>query len=61
MIDRARPADVVLELVLELGAKLGIDTGAVVVVAQVVQGPDQRLRDEHAAVGAEMAARVRRS
>ena len=57
-IDRARAADVVLELVAELGVERRILARALVGDAQLVQRRGERLRDEHAAVGAEVPARV---
>ena len=47
------------ELVFELGDELGIVAIARVLVAELVERADQRLGDEHAAVGPEVAARIR--
>ena len=58
VVDRARAADEVRELVLELGDELGIRAVALVRRAQFVERVHQRLGDEHAAVGAEVPALV---
>ena len=58
MVDGRRPADVVLELVLELGNELRIDAIARVLRLQLVERADQRLGDEHAAIRSEMPALV---
>ena len=58
VIDRARSPDVVLELVLELGDELRVIAIARVLLAQFVDRADQRLGDEHAAVGTEMACGI---
>ena len=55
VVDRARAADVVREVVLELGDELRIDARRVVGRGQFLQRPDQRFGDEAAAVAAEMA------
>ena len=59
VVDRARTADVVLELVAELGEKLGIRPVALVLAPELVQRVDERLRDEHAAVRTEVPPGVR--
>ena len=46
------------ELALELGDELGIASIARVAFAQLVERMDQRLGDEYAAIGTEMAALV---
>ena len=58
VIHRAGAADVVLELGRELGLELRIVAHAQVLALELVQGVDQRLGDEHAAVGTEMAVGV---
>ena len=60
VIDRRRSADEVLELVLELGDERGIMLVACVFLAQLVERADQCLGDEHAAIGTEVAGRVRK-
>jgi hypothetical protein len=49
----------VLQLALELGAERGIVAVALVLRLELVERADQRLGDEHAAVRAEVPARVR--
>ena len=58
VIDGARPADVVLEFVFELGAELRIDAITLVCGLQLIERLDQRFGDEHAAIRAEMSALV---
>ena len=58
MINGARPSDVMLELVFELGHELGIVAVARVLIAQLIKRTDQRFCDEHAAVRTEVAPRV---
>jgi hypothetical protein len=60
VIDRARAADVVLELVGELGLELGIGAEARVRRSELVERRAQRLGDEHSAVRAEMPRGVGR-
>src|SRR5262245_36158121 len=60
MVDGARPADVMLELVFELGAKLTIVAIVLVRGAQLVERLDQRFGDEYAAVRPEMPVLVRK-
>src|ERR1700674_1351603 len=59
VIDRARPADIMLELRFEFSDEGGIVLIARVLVAKLVERRDKRLGDEHAAVGAEVSARIR--
>ena len=56
VIDRARPSDVVLELVSELGNELGIRAATRVRVAQLIERVRERLGNEHSAIGTEMPA-----
>ena len=58
MVDRARASDVVLELVAELGFELRIVARDGVRGAQLLERLRQRLGNEDAAVGAEVAALV---
>ena len=58
VVDRAGPADVMLELALELRDELRIAPVPSVLLTQLVERMDQRLGDEHASVRAEMAALV---
>ena len=58
MVDGARTADVVLQLVAELGGEGGILARRLVGGEQLVQRMGERLGDEHAAVGAKVPARV---
>ena len=58
VVDRARPPHIVLELVVKLGLERGIGARALIGIAQLVERVRQRFGDEHAAVGAEMPARV---
>ena len=58
VIDGRRAADVVRELVVELGDERRVVAVARVLLAQLVERAYQRLGDEHAAVRAEVAARV---
>src|SRR6266487_2898599 len=60
VVNRGRPADVVLELVLELGDELRILAAALVRPPELVERVHQRLGDEHPAVLAEMPALVRK-
>ncbi len=59
VIDRAGPADIVLELVVELGLERRVLAHAQVFAPELVEGVHQGLGDEHAAERSEMAARVR--
>ena len=59
VIDRAGPADVVLELVVELGLERSVLAHAQILAPELVQGVHQGLGDEHAAVRPEVAVRVR--
>ena len=59
VVDGAGTADVVLQLVFEFGLEGGIGLGGGIGRAQLVERLDQRLGDEGAAVGTEMAVRVR--
>ena len=59
VVDRARAADVVREVVLEFGDEVRVDARGVVGGGEFVQRPDQRLGDEAPAVAAEMAIRRR--
>jgi hypothetical protein len=58
VIHRAGAADIVLEVVFELGAECRIGLGRRIGLAQFGQGRHQGFGDENAAVGPEMAARV---
>ena len=58
VIDRAGATDIVLEFVLEFGAKFRIGLRRRVGFAQFGQCRHQRLGDKNTAVGAEVAARV---
>ena len=58
VIDGRRTADVMLELALEFRDEVGIVAVARVLRLQLVERRNQRLGDEHAAVGAEMSALV---
>ena len=58
MVDRRWPADIVLELVVELGNERRIAPRVRVLLAKLVERAHQCLGDEHAAVRAEMAARI---
>ena len=59
VIHRTRPAHIVLELVFEFRHEFGIVLEMRVLLAQFVERAHQGLGHEHAAVRAEMAARVR--
>jgi hypothetical protein len=59
VVDRAGPADVMLQVLVEGGDEGRIDPRGVVGGRQFLQRPDQGLGDEAAAVPAEMAAGVR--
>src|SRR5207302_10585180 len=59
VIDRRRTADIMLELVRELGAKFGVVAIARVLGLELVERADQRFGDENAAVLTEVAALVR--
>src|SRR5207302_254568 len=59
VIDRTRAADVVLQLVAEFGLEMGIFARGGIGLAQLVERVAEGLRDEHAAVGSEVAALVR--
>ncbi len=56
---RAGAAGVVLEQRVELGGEGRVGLGLLVLLGDLLDGGDQRLRDEAAAVRAEVAARVR--
>jgi hypothetical protein len=58
VVDRARPADVVLEFVMEFRHEGGIAPAALVGVAQFIERLAERFGDEHAAVGSKVPARV---
>ena len=58
VVDRRRPADIVRELVLEFADEIGILPVARVLRGELVERAHQRLGDEDAAVGAEVAARI---
>ena len=58
VIDRARPPDIVLQLVAKLGFELRIPARRGIGVAQLLERLRQRLGNEHAAVGAEVAALI---
>ena len=58
VIDRAGAADVVLQLVGELGLERSVVAHAQVFALELVERVHQGLGDEHAPVGAEVAARV---
>ena len=59
VIDRARPADIMLELRFEFGDEGWIVLIARVLFSKLVERGDKRLGDKHAAVGAEVSARIR--
>ena len=59
VIDRARSPNIVLELTLEFGDEIRIALVTRVFLTQLIERVDQRLGNENAAIGAEMAARVR--
>ena len=59
VVDRAGPADVMLEVLVEGGDEGRIDAGGVVGGGQFLQGPDQGFSDETPAVAAEVATGVR--
>jgi hypothetical protein len=59
MVDRARPSDVMLEVVLELGDEFRVVAVFLIGRAQLLERAHQRLGDIDAAVGAEMAGTVR--
>ena len=59
VIDRTGPPDIVLEFVFELGLKCRIPAAGLVGLLQFLERRNQRLGDEDAAVGAEMALLVR--
>jgi hypothetical protein len=59
VVDRAGAPDVMLELIGELALELGVFAALRVRERELVERRAQRLRDEHAAVRAEVALRVR--
>ena len=58
VVDGGRPANVVLELIVEFGDERGIVAVMGVLLAELVECADQRFGDEHAAVRTEMPAGV---
>jgi len=58
VVHRARAADVVLELVVELGHERRVAPATLVGLAQLLQRMAEGLGNEHPAIGAEMAARI---
>ncbi|MCY1376111.1 hypothetical protein D9M69_635800 [compost metagenome] len=58
MVDRRRAADEVLQLAAVFGVELRVLLVVRVGFAQLVQRVDQRLGNEGAAIGAEMAAGI---
>jgi hypothetical protein len=59
VVDRARPADIMLELVPQLRDELGIGAAPCVRVAQLVERVRQRFGNEYSAIGTEMPACIR--
>ena len=58
VIDWAWATNIMLELALELGDELGIALVTSVFLTQLIERADQRLGNEDAAIGSEMAARI---